>query len=128
MRPYTLFILTAGAVAAASLSGCESTSSPVVAAVGGTTAAVNSTDALLISPGRVTVTAGTSVQLNTNAPSNLRAQVQWSSSNTTVAAVSPSGLVSGIAPGSSLITARYSFDTTRVATAVVDVNGTTVPR
>ena len=69
---------------------------------------------------------GSSIQLNTNAPLSLQNQVQWSSLKSTVATVTPSGLVTGVAVGTATITARYVFDTTRVATAVVDVTGTTV--
>ena len=126
MRPYTRLILATATTAAAALAGCDGTTSPFVAAVGGTTAA-NSADALVISPGHVSVKAGTTVQLSTNAPANLSSQVQWSSSSTTVATVSPSGLVNAVSAGSSVISARYTFDTTRVATAIVDVSGTTVP-
>jgi uncharacterized protein YjdB len=108
------------AAASAALAGCEQATAPVVAALGGTTSAAGS---LAISPGRATLNAGTTLQLATNAPLAQQNQIQWGSSNTTVATISPSGLVNAVAAGTTTITARYSTDTTRVATATIDVIG-----
>lgn len=109
-----------GLAAAASLAACDQTTAPMLAGIGGPTAA----SALVISPGHVTMTAGSSLQLATNAPLGQQNQLQWVSSNTAVATISPSGLVNAIAAGTTTITARYSTDTTRVATATIDVIGT----
>jgi hypothetical protein len=119
------------ATATVLLAACEQSTSPAIAGLGGafttpTTSNAGSSAPLVISPGRAQLIVGGSIQLNTNAPLSLQNQVQWSSLRSTVAAVSPSGLVTGVAVGTATITARYVFDTTRVATAVVDVTGTTV--
>jgi hypothetical protein len=125
----TSFIVMATATVL--LAACEQSTSPAIAGLGGafttpTTSNAGSSAPLVISPGRAQLIVGGSIQLNTNAPLSLQNQVQWSSLRSTVAAVSPSGLVTGVAVGTATITARYVFDTTRVATAVVDVTGTTV--
>jgi uncharacterized protein YjdB len=117
------------ATTAALLAACQESTSPIIAGLGGgvtepTSNNAGSTAPLAISPNRVQLLVGGTVQLNTNAPVSLQNQIQWSSLRSTVAAVSPSGLVTGVAVGTATITARYLFDTTRVATAVVDVTGT----
>ena len=66
-----------------------------------------------------------SLRMMTNAPQALQSQVQWNSLQSTVATISPSGLVTAIRAGTTTIVARYAFDTTRVATAIVTVTGTT---
>jgi len=60
-----------------------------------------------VSPTTLALTAGQTSQLNTSiVPSNAaNLNVTWSSSAATIATVSSSGLVSGIAPGSAVITA-----------------------
>ena len=132
VRMRTSFIVTA-VVASATilLAACEQSTSPSIAGLGGAfttppSGKAGSTAPLVILPGRAQLIVGGSIQLNTNAPLSLQNQVQWSSLRSTVATVSPSGLVTGVAVGTATITARYVFDTTRVATAVVDVTGTTV--
>ena len=117
------------ATTVALLAACQESTSPIIAGLGGgvtepTSNNAGSTAPLAISPNRVQLLVGGVVQLNTNAPASLQNQIQWSSLRSTVAAVSPSGLVTAIAVGTATITARYLFDTTRVATAVVDVTGT----
>jgi uncharacterized protein YjdB len=121
------FIVMATTVAL--LAACQESTSPIIAGLGGgvtepTSNNAGSTAPFAISPNRVQLLVGGTVQLNTNAPVSLQNQIQWSSLRSTVAAVSPSGLVTGVAVGTATITARYLFDTTRVATAVVDVTGT----
>jgi hypothetical protein len=123
------FIVMATTVAL--LAACQESTSPIIAGLGGgvtepTSNNAGSTAPLAISPNRVQLLVGGTVQLNTNAPASLQNQIQWGSVRSTVAAVSPSGLVTAVAVGTTTITARYLFDTTRVATAVVDVTGTTV--
>jgi uncharacterized protein YjdB len=109
-----------GVVAATILAGCDLSPANRLAGVGFPTGAT----ALAISPDHVTLTAGSSLQLTTNAPLAQQNQLQWGSSNTAVATISPSGLVNAVAAGTTTITARYSTDTTRVATAAIDVIGT----
>lgn len=113
------------------LAACDQATSPIVAGIGGTATVPtgnvsNNAAPLVISPSRVQLLVGGTFQFNTNAPPSIRSQVQWSSSQSTVATVSPSGFVTAVAVGSATITARYAFDTTNVSTATVDVTGTTV--
>jgi uncharacterized protein YjdB len=79
----------------------------------------------VISPTTAQLRVGGTFQFNTNAPTSLQSQVQWGSLESTVATVSPSGLVTAVAVGAATITARYAFDSTRVATATVTVTGPT---
>ena len=72
------------------------------------------------------------LQMQTNAPLDLRGQLQWSSSQPAIAAVTPTGVVQGLGPGTTVISVRYSFDTTAVSNAVITVNtvagsGTRIP-
>jgi len=62
-------------------------------------------------------------QFSTNAPLTLQNRVEWSSLASDIVTVSPTGLVNAVGLGTAIITARYSFDTTRVAKATVIVNG-----
>ncbi len=114
--------------AAAALGACGEASSPIIAGLGGgTTTSGTNTSALTISPNAVQLTVGGTQQLNTNAPTSLQSQVQWNSLQTTIATISPSGLVTGVAAGPATVTARYSSDTTNVATATVVVTALTPP-
>ena len=116
---------TAIALAAVGLTaGCDSSVAPAVAAIG-RTSAVNGRAALIISPGTLTLAAGSTYQLNSNAPTALQNQLQWSSLEPTVASVSPSGSVIGWTAGSATITVRYSDDTVNVGTATITVTGST---
>lgn len=110
--------------AAVALAACDTATSPHAAGIrtGSTTA---SSTALTIAPQSVVLQVGAQTQLTTNAPLTLRSQVQWGSSRPAVAAVSPTGLVTGISVGTAQITARFSFDTATVATASVAVTGAT---
>jgi uncharacterized protein YjdB len=122
--------LLLASIAVLLLAACDQTSTRI-AGIGGTTAldTGNNTGggvtALSISPNRVQLLVGGTVQLSTNAPFSLQNQVQWGSLQSTVAVISPSGLVTGVAPGTATVTARYAFDTTRVASATIVVTGTT---
>ena len=80
-----------------------------------------------ILPNQVQMAIGTSVLLSTDAPLGFESRVQWRSSQPAVAAVTPGGLVTGLAPGTATIVARYSFDTTVAAAATVVVVGTGAP-
>ena len=83
------------------------------------------TGPLNVIPNRVQLPIGATYQLATDAPFSLESRVQWRSLNPSIAAVSPSGVVQALAAGSATIIARYSFDTTTSATAVVVVSAPT---
>jgi hypothetical protein len=118
-------------VTAVVLAACDQSTSPSIAGVGGTSGlppgnVSNNTAALVIAPSHVQLVVGGTSQLSTNASTSLQNQVQWGSLKSTVATVSPTGLVTAVGVGTTIITARYSFDSTRVATATIDVTaGTT---
>lgn len=112
MRPLLIFV-----AAVAALAGCDGRT----ILLAGVSADTTNGNTLIITPNPATVTAGSSIQLATNAPLTQQSQVQWGSSNTTVATISPSGSVHGIRAGTVTISARYSFDTTRVATSTLNV-------
>ncbi len=127
MRTPFLILAT---VAAVSLAACDTTTQRLAGiGAGGTTQGGNTNNGgvapLSISPNRVQLIVGGTVQLTTNAPFSLANQVSWSSLQSTIALVSPSGLVTAVAPGTATVTARYAFDTTRVAAATIIVTGTT---
>jgi uncharacterized protein YjdB len=126
MRSYTRLALAF--IAACALGACGEAATPVIAGLGdGSTTSGSSTSTLAISPNAVQLTVGAVQQLNTNAPASLQNQVQWNSLQTTIATISPSGLVTALAAGTATITARYSSDTTNVATATVVVTALTTP-
>ena len=85
----------------------------------------NNVAPLFISPPSVQLLVGGVFQFFTNAPLTLRNQVEWGTLESNVVTISPTGLVNAVGLGTATITARYSFDTLRVATATVFVNGTT---
>jgi hypothetical protein len=76
-----------------------------------------------VSPTTATINAGATQQLTaTIAPSNATNQsVTWSSSNTGVATVSSSGLVSGVAAGTATVTVTTA-DGGKTATSTITVN------
>lgn len=121
MRFYTRGPLTfAMLIPLVALSACGAGPSPTIAGLGGGNTTANSSR-LAISPNQVQLVIRATAQLTTNAPTSLQNQVQWSSQPTTIASISPSGLVTALAPGTATITARYASDTTNVATATVVV-------
>jgi uncharacterized protein YjdB len=73
-----------------------------------------------ITPLAPTLLVGTSLQLSATATNVFSADFLWRSSNEKIAAVSASGLVTGIAPGQVSIIARIASDTAAMgATEVV---------
>jgi len=117
-------------VAAAMLAACDQATSPIVAGLGGAATTPpgsvnNNAPPIVITPSQVQLLVGATFQFSTNAPAPLQNQVQWSSLQSTVVTVSPSGLATAVAVGTATITARFVFDTTRVATATVVVTGPT---
>jgi len=81
-----------------------------------------------LTPVSATIQAGTSQQLTaTVVPENASDRsVTWSSSNTSVATVSATGLVTGVRSGAATITVR-TVDGVRTATSAVTVTGTGPP-
>lgn len=85
----------------------------------------NTTPQLVISPTSVQLSVGTTFQFSTNATPAQQSQVVWQTLQPAIATVSQSGLVSAVGAGVATIVARYSFDTTNVATATVIASTTT---
>lgn len=79
-----------------------------------------------VSPGTATINAGTTTQLTaTVAPANAtNPAVNWTSSNTAVATVNASGLVTAIAAGTAVITAT-TVDQAKTASSTITVNAAT---
>ena len=128
MRFYTARIPTfVLLVAAGMLAACGEAASPIVAGLGSSTNTAANGSSLAISPNQVQLRVGGTAQLSTNAPMNLQNQVQWASDPTTIASISPSGLVTALAAGTATVSARYSSDTAQFATATVVVTSITTP-
>lgn len=131
-------ILIAAGIAALVITACDQATSPIVARLGGdspasgssggSTAGTNGTTTpLAIAPNQLGLTVGGTFTLTTNAPVALQNQLEWRSAEPNIAAVSEAGVVTGIAPGTAVVTARYSFDTTQSASAIVSVAGAGTP-
>jgi uncharacterized protein YjdB len=115
----TLSAITIG-IAFAALAGCDSRSTdPTVAAIAGP-GVLSASAALTISPSEVTITVGSTTQLSTNAGAQ-SSQLQWFSSNSAIATVTNTGLVTAFSPGTATITARFTSDTNKSASASVIV-------
>jgi hypothetical protein len=118
MRRYPIAF---AAIAAGLLAACDTSTSPQIATVTtGTTS--GSSQALTIAPNTANIIVGGVTQLTTNAPATQANLLQWSSSQPTIAATSNTGLITGIAPGTAIISARFSNDTTNIAFATIVVN------
>lgn len=136
---YTALLLAL--LAAAATSACDQSAFPTVAGLGGGSTAsggtgtgggtgggtgtggsgTGTTTTLVISPGSATINVGSSIQLIANVFND---QVRWRSDAPTVAGVSPSGMVVGLAAGVAPIRVVLLADTTRQAVATVTVVGT----
>jgi hypothetical protein len=86
-------------------------------------------DTIVVSPASVSVTAGGSTQLSasvqTYAGQPLSMTVSWTSANSAIATVSPSGLVTGVAAGSTTVSASVSGARTNIPVTVTAAPGTT---
>ncbi len=125
-----LILLSTAVVA---IAACERSAFPTVAGLSGSTGVDTNntgpiTTPLAITPSTVQLTVGTLFQFGTNAPLGLQSEIQWNTLNSGVVTVSPTGLVSAVAPGSATVTARFTFDTLHVATATVIVTAATVSK
>jgi uncharacterized protein YjdB len=112
--------LLVAAAAVVLVVACDVSTQPQLAVFGVRTGSSNST--LVISPSSAQIIVGGVIQLSTSAPLDSQNVLQWSSSQPTIAAVTPAGLVQGISVGTATITVRYSSDTTTFATAAIKVN------
>jgi uncharacterized protein YjdB len=124
-----LILLSIAAAASFGIAACEQSVTPTIAGLGGQVGTDTSrgggpaTSSLVILPSTLQLGVGATFQFGTNAPLSQRSQVEWSSLEPSVVAVSPTGQATAIAPGVATITARFSFDTTHVAVATVTVTG-----
>ncbi|MFO7658305.1 MAG: Ig-like domain-containing protein [Bacteroidales bacterium] len=107
-------------------SGMPNPPNPNITLVGGT--AIIPVTGVTVSPTSASVNTGATTQLTaTVAPSNAtNKNVSWGSDNTSVATVSSTGLVSGVAAGSATITVTTQ-DGSITATCAVTVNASTDP-
>ena len=108
------------------IAACDAATSPKLAGLngpggpsGGTDGGNNATQQLVITPNLVQLKVGTTFQLSTNAAAAQQSQIQWSSLSTAIVTVTQAGVVSAVGSGTTTIVARYSFDTTNVATATI---------
>ena len=126
MRLHHSFILAIGAGA---LVACGDGLPPTLAGLAPPASGTHSdgTSALLVTPNPVSLLVGGAYQLSMNAPLSLQNQVEWNSQQSTVASISPSGVVNAIGVGIAIVTARYAFDTTNVASTTINVTGTASP-
>ena len=88
------------------------------------TNATLNTNGLVITTPPLTLAAGLTSQLaatgsySDGSSQNVTASVNWSSSNTAAATVSPSGLVTAVAPGSAIITGTLDGETATITVTV----------
>ena len=78
----------------------------------------NGQSALVIQPSQVEILVGGTFQLSTNAPG---IALTWRTSNSAIAGVSSSGLVSGMNAGIAVVTATATSDASQTASATVVV-------
>ncbi len=133
MRLHPIIILI---LAGSALVACDQATVPTIAGLGGGTGPIGggggtggsngSTTSITVLPNQTQLIVGGSVQLTTNAPLALQSQIQWTSLQPTVVAVSPSGLATAVAPGTAVVVARFAFDTTQTGSATITVVGTPV--
>ena len=137
MRRTTLLL---AALVSTAVLACEQSAFPTVAGLGGGgttsngtgggtgtggtgtgTGSTGTTTTLVLSPNTATISVGASVQLTANVFND---QIRWRSDAPTVAGVSPSGMVVGLAAGVAPIRIVLLADTTRQAVATITVVAT----
>jgi hypothetical protein len=114
-----LALVLAGVLALAS-AACETRVDPPTAVMllqGG-----DSTGGLVVTPSAIDVRVGQSVQLSVAGPTELLPAV-YSTNDANVATVSASGIVTGVSPGTTIITIASSADPARRTRAIVRVTG-----
>jgi len=123
-------MLVAAGMAALAVAACDQRSNPTIAGIVGGSTASDSSGAntggatpLAISPSQLALTVGATFPLTTNAPAAFQNQIEWRTAQPNIATVNESGVVTGVAPGTAVVSARYTFDTTQAASAVVSVTG-----
>ena len=117
-------ILTSAVATLVALAACDQAFPPTVAGLAGTSPSASGTidtTTLAITPAHTQLTVGTTLQLSLN----VAAQANWTSGVASTASVSSTGLVTGLRPGTTIITAQLVNAPTRVASAIVDVLATT---
>lgn len=129
MRMQSIFALASVLAIAA----CDASNSPQLASLlgpGGTpggTNGGNTAPQLVITPNVVQLAVGTTFQLSTNATASQQGQLRWTSLQPAIATISQSGLVSAVGAGVTTVVARFTFDTTNVATATIIATSPTSP-
>jgi len=83
---------------------------------------------IAIAPSSATIAVGATQSLAAAVSGTTNTAVNWSTSASSVAAVSSSGVVTGIAPGTATITAAAVADPSRIATATITVTAPLVLR
>jgi hypothetical protein len=123
MRRFPLIVLAPAAAMVAA--ACETDLTPTIARIGATTPTLLTTrpESLVVAPQFVQLVTGTPFQLATNAPDTLRKQLVWFSQIPSIATVSQTGLVTAGTPGTTIVTVRYSFDTTNQSSTAIQVLG-----
>lgn len=113
------------AIAGATIVACDSATPPLVARLGTTTGFSGGVSSInmVLSPSRVTLFIGQSVQIFVNLPDTLRGQLVWRSLQPGIAVVNQDGIVTAVAAGQATILARLAFDTNLVAPATIVVPG-----
>jgi hypothetical protein len=102
----------------AAIAACDSASAPELA---GLESASASGAPLIISPSNIRAFVGQSIQLATNAPLPRQADLLWMSLRPDIATVSPSGVVTAVSGGTTLIIAQFSFGSAATGSATIVV-------
>ena len=98
--------------------------------VGGSTPVTPTVNSVTVAPASVTLEPNNTQQLTATVdatPSSADKTVTWSSSDSDVATVSTTGVVTAVAPGSATITATSNMDNTKTGTCSVTVNAPAAP-
>ena len=91
---------------------------------GGSGQIIPTVESVSVSPSSLNVTIGNTGNLSAtvNVTNGASQEVIWTSSNTGIATVNASGVVTGVSAGNATITATSTFDNTKSATATVTVS------